>query len=179
MKVCRDQYWTWNCLSAHLCITRTGAQRDQYRVQHYVSIHASAYLLFIFPGMRYEAGQQKHEVHLSDWGQPALEWYKMLQIVRASLQLLETSLFTRELLKQFRQCPGPQSIKKRYHMGPFPQLSKAFVHLHPATPSVWSYHYFLMCFPVWTAQREWGGRGIGSSGELFSVNKRSFFPMGY
>lgn len=45
MEVCRDQYWTWNCLSAHLCLTSTKTQRDQYQIQNYLSIHSLACLL--------------------------------------------------------------------------------------------------------------------------------------
>lgn len=45
MEVCRDQCWTWNCLSAHLCLTSTKTQRDHYQIQNYLSIHSSACLL--------------------------------------------------------------------------------------------------------------------------------------
>lgn len=129
----------------------------------------SCFSLFTFPGLRHEAGQQKHEVHLSDWGQPALEWYKMLQIGRASLRLLETSWFTRELLKDFDNVQDHHVLRKGTRLSHCLKCLRCL--------SIYT-QLLLMCLPVWIAQSGEEG-GIGSSGELFSVNKRSSFPMGY
>lgn len=77
MEVCRDQYRTWNCLSAHLCLTSTKIQRNQYKIHNYLSIHSLAYLL---SQLWYRKQTSRNMKYISGWVSLLLSGVKCYQL---------------------------------------------------------------------------------------------------